>query len=158
MKNIGKNERLVANIRTAAFKPFVIDGQEIPGQSFLQFDDTFPAGTGFHIYKMAPGSSSQPHEHSCHEQFLVLEGEVIEYDQKGGIQERATYRNDKLDGERKRFHASGKLREIAPFKEGKPSGPVREYDESGNLKAAAGADGQPGQSKISAFFEKIVKG
>ena len=80
MKTIGKNERLVANIKTAAFRPFVIDGREIPGQSFLQLDDTFPEGTGFHIYKMAPGSSSQPHEHSCHEQFLVLEGEVIDND------------------------------------------------------------------------------
>ncbi len=80
MKKIGKNERLVTNIKTAAFKPFVIDGMEIPGQSFLQLDDTFPEGTGFHIYRMAPHSSSQPHEHSCHEQFLVLEGEVIDND------------------------------------------------------------------------------
>jgi len=80
MKQIGGNERRVANIRTAEFKPFVIDGKEIPGQSFLQFDDTFPEGTGFHIYKMAPGSSSQPHEHTCDEQFLVLEGEVTDND------------------------------------------------------------------------------
>jgi mannose-6-phosphate isomerase-like protein (cupin superfamily) len=80
MKTIGKNERMVANIKTAAFKPFVVDGKEIPGQSFLQLDDTFPEGTGFHIYKMAPGSSSQPHEHTCHEQFLVLEGEVTDND------------------------------------------------------------------------------
>ena len=80
MKSIGKNERLVANIKTAVFKPFMVDGQEIPGQSFLQLDDTFPEGAGFHIYKMAPGSSSQPHEHTCHEQFLVLEGEVTDND------------------------------------------------------------------------------
>ncbi len=80
MKNIGMNERLVANIRTAVFRPFVIDGKEIAGQSFLQLDDTFLEGTGFHIYKMAPGTSSQPHEHTCHEQFLVLEGEVIDND------------------------------------------------------------------------------
>ena len=80
MKSIGKNERLVANINSAVFKPFVINGTEIPVQSFLQLDDTFPEGTGFHIYKMAPNSSSQPHEHSCHEQFLVLEGEVIDND------------------------------------------------------------------------------
>jgi len=80
MKNIGKSERMVVNIKTAAFKPFVIDGKEIPGQSFLQLDDTFPEGAGFQIYKMAPGSSSQPHEHTCHEQFLVLEGEVTDND------------------------------------------------------------------------------
>ena len=75
MRKVEKTERLVVNINQAAFKPFVIDGQAIKGQSFLQLDDSFPEGTGFHIYRMAPGSSSQPHEHTSHEQFLVLEGE-----------------------------------------------------------------------------------
>ena len=50
------------------------------GQSYLQLDDTFPEASGFHIYRMEPGSSSQPHEHTCHEQFLVLEGELIDND------------------------------------------------------------------------------
>jgi mannose-6-phosphate isomerase-like protein (cupin superfamily) len=80
MRKIEKTERLVVNIGKAAFKPFMIDGKTIDGQSFLQLDDTFPEGTGFHIYRMAPGSSSQPHEHTCHEQFLVLEGEVTDND------------------------------------------------------------------------------
>lgn len=80
MRKIEKTERLVVNISKAAFKPFVIDGKTIDGQSFLQLDDTFPQGTGFHIYRMAPGSSSQPHEHTCNEQFLVLEGEVSDND------------------------------------------------------------------------------
>jgi anti-sigma factor ChrR (cupin superfamily) len=80
MRKIEKTERRVANIDKTAFKPFVVDGKTIPGQSFLQLDDTFPEGTGFHIYRMAPGSSSQPHEHTCHEQFLVLEGEVTDDD------------------------------------------------------------------------------
>jgi anti-sigma factor ChrR (cupin superfamily) len=80
MKKIDTNERLIVNIKTAEFKPFAIDGKAVPGQSYLQLDDTFPDGTGFHIYKMAPGSSSQPHEHTCHEQFLVLEGEVTDND------------------------------------------------------------------------------
>jgi hypothetical protein len=80
MKKIQKDERLVANIATAEFKPFIAEGKEIPGQSYLQFDDTFPEGTGFHIYRMAPGSTSQPHEHTCHEQFYVIEGEVSDND------------------------------------------------------------------------------
>jgi quercetin dioxygenase-like cupin family protein len=75
-----KNERVVANINTAAFKPFAADGREVAGQSYLQLDPTFPEGAGFHIYRMAAGTSSQPHEHTCHEQFLVLEGEVIDND------------------------------------------------------------------------------
>jgi anti-sigma factor ChrR (cupin superfamily) len=80
MKKITENERIVTNIKSAAFTPFMADGKEVPGQSFLQLDKRFPPGCGFHVYKMAPGTSSQPHEHSCHEQFLVLEGEVIDND------------------------------------------------------------------------------
>lgn len=80
MRKIAKSERRVANIRTAIFQPFVFAGERVEGQSFLQLDDTFPEGSGFHIYRMEPGSSSQPHEHTCHEQFLVLEGELIDND------------------------------------------------------------------------------
>lgn len=80
MRKIENTERRIVNIKTAAFKPFVADGKIVEGQSFLQLDDTFEEGTGFHIYRMAPGSTSQPHEHTCHEQFLVLEGEVIDND------------------------------------------------------------------------------
>ena len=80
MRKMEKTERVVVNIKNAAFKPFMIEGEAVEGQSFLQLDDTFPEGTGFHIYRMAPGSSSQPHEHTSHEQFLVLEGEVIDND------------------------------------------------------------------------------
>jgi hypothetical protein len=80
MDKIKSADRLVANIKTTRFKPFVTEGAEVPGQSFLQLDETFPEGSGFHIYRMAPGSASQPHEHTCHEQFLVLEGEVIDHD------------------------------------------------------------------------------
>jgi mannose-6-phosphate isomerase-like protein (cupin superfamily) len=79
-RTIKASERLVRNIRDVAFTPYVVDGKEIPGQSFLQLDDTFPQGSGFTLYRMAPGSSSQPHEHTCHEQFFVIEGEVIDND------------------------------------------------------------------------------
>lgn len=80
MRKIASSDRLVVNIATAAFKPFTADGKPVAGQSFLQLDETFPEGAGFHIYRMAPGTRSQPHEHTCHEQFLVLEGEVIDND------------------------------------------------------------------------------
>jgi quercetin dioxygenase-like cupin family protein len=81
MKPITPHERLVCNINSAAFKTFVDpSGQTVPGQSYLQWDETFPEGAGFTIYKMAPGSSSQPHEHTCHEQFFVIEGELSDND------------------------------------------------------------------------------
>ena len=80
MKPINSSERIVCNIRTASFKPFVTDGRELPGHSFLQLDETFQEVSGFHIYKMAPGTTSQPHEHTCHEQFLVIDGDMVDND------------------------------------------------------------------------------
>ena len=74
MKSITPNERIVHNYKSAPYKSYIdADGREIPGQSYVQFDDTFPEGAGFTLYRMAPGSSSQPHEHTCHEQFFVIE-------------------------------------------------------------------------------------
>ncbi len=80
MKPIQPGERRVVNIAEASFLPFKADGREVPGQSFLQLDDSQPRGVGFHIYRMAPGSSSQPHEHTSAEQFLVLAGELQDND------------------------------------------------------------------------------
>jgi ChrR Cupin-like domain len=77
---IQPTDRRVVNIAEAKFEPFTADGREIPGQSFLQLDDGQPPGVGFHIYRMAPGSSSQPHEHTSAEQFLLLEGDLQDND------------------------------------------------------------------------------
>jgi len=80
MPPVKSADRLVANIKTARFQQFEADGAVIPGQSYLQFDDTFEAATGFHVYRMAPGTASQPHEHTCHESFYVVDGELIDHD------------------------------------------------------------------------------
>ena len=80
MDKIDASQRLVANVATATFKPFYAGGDAIKGQSYFQFDETFPKGCGFHLYRMEPGSTSQPHEHTCHEQFFVLDGEVVDHD------------------------------------------------------------------------------
>jgi len=81
MKKIDASERIVHNFRTAPYKKYVdADGREVPGQSFVQLDDSFPEGAGFTLYRMAPGSSSQPHEHTCHENFFVIEGEIWDND------------------------------------------------------------------------------
>ncbi len=80
MKPIATTDRIVRNIRTAEFRQFVTDGQVVVGQSFLQLDDTFADASGFHIYRMEPGTASQPHEHTCHEQFLLLDGDLTDND------------------------------------------------------------------------------
>ncbi|HVJ41651.1 MAG TPA: cupin domain-containing protein [Dongiaceae bacterium] len=80
MGPVKATDRLVANIRTAQFTPFESAGALIPGQSYLQLDETFAPGTGIHIYRMEPGTQSQPHEHTCHESFYVIDGELIDHD------------------------------------------------------------------------------
>jgi anti-sigma factor ChrR (cupin superfamily) len=81
MKPINAQERLVRNVKTSPFQSYVDpDGHALPGQSYMQLDETFREGAGFTIYKMEPGSSSQPHEHTCHEQFYVIEGELQDND------------------------------------------------------------------------------
>ncbi len=80
MKPIDSGDRVVVNIAEAEFTPFTADGKEVPGQSFLQLDNSYPPAVGLHIYRMAPGTWTQPHEHTSAEQFLVLDGEVSDHD------------------------------------------------------------------------------
>ena len=81
MKAITPAARTVANIHTAVYQRWLNeDGSELADQSFLQLDDSFPLGSGFYIYKMEPGAVTTPHEHSCRENFLILEGELIDND------------------------------------------------------------------------------
>jgi anti-sigma factor ChrR (cupin superfamily) len=81
VEKIAAKDRVVRNIHDAEFRPYIDeDGRTLPGQTYLQLDDTFPPGVGFTIYKMEPGSQTQPHEHTCHEQFLMIEGDLTDND------------------------------------------------------------------------------
>lgn len=80
MKKIGPDDRRIANIHTAEYEPWVeVDGTETR-TAILQLDRRTPLGVGFHIYRMEAGEQSMPHEHTGVEQFLVLEGELVEND------------------------------------------------------------------------------
>ena len=80
MKPIAKTDRRIANIRDADFVPFVYDDGVALGDTVLQLDDDLPTGTGFHVYRMPAGMKTRSHRHNGHEQFLILEGELIESD------------------------------------------------------------------------------
>lgn len=79
MKPIQKDQRRVANIRDEdAFQPFDPAGE--PGTSMLKLNTDLPRDVGFYIYRMAPGARSTPHRHGGAEEFLMLEGELIDND------------------------------------------------------------------------------
>lgn len=78
MKPIAADDRRVANIHTAAYTAW--ESEENPGTDYLQLNTAQPPGTGFHVYRMGPGTRSDAHEHTGDEEFLVLEGELTDHD------------------------------------------------------------------------------
>jgi uncharacterized RmlC-like cupin family protein len=80
MKLIDPNDRHIASIHTAEFRPFVYPDGLALGDAVLQLDDSQALGVGFHIYRMPPGMTTRGHRHNGHEQFLILEGELHESD------------------------------------------------------------------------------
>lgn len=75
-----KDERRIANIHDAEFQPFVYPDGMALGDAILQLDADKPLGEGFHVYRMPAGMKTRTHIHNGHEQFLILEGELIEDD------------------------------------------------------------------------------
>lgn len=74
------DDRKIQNIHYATYAPFVYPDGLALGDSILQLDPDKPLGEGFHIYRMPPGMTTRRHIHNGHEQFLMLEGELIEDD------------------------------------------------------------------------------
>jgi len=77
MKPIPAADRRVANIHDADYPRW--EGGENPAE-YLQLNPSRDPCTGFHIYRMAPGTRSDAHEHTGDEEFLVLEGELTDHD------------------------------------------------------------------------------
>ena len=78
MKPIPAEDRRVANIHKAAFEPFFSDGVE--DGEVLQLNTDRAPGTGFHVYRMPPGMTTQAHSHVGHEEVLIIEGDLTDHD------------------------------------------------------------------------------
>ncbi|MEE3116090.1 MAG: cupin, partial [Actinomycetota bacterium] len=70
----------MANLDGDGWQTFEVDGEPSPGETILQLDRSQPLGVGFHVYRMAPGTETTPHEHTCDEQYLVLDGDLVDHD------------------------------------------------------------------------------
>lgn len=79
MKPVSEGERKVVNIHEAEFETFVSENGESDGAA-LQLDRSKPLGAGFYIYKMTPGMTTIPHEHTGNEEFLILKGDLTDND------------------------------------------------------------------------------
>ena len=80
MKPIVPEDRRVANSHETAFKPWSSEDGSDTGESLIQINSSGQDGVGFHIYRMAPGTTTTPHRHTEDEEFFVIEGELTDND------------------------------------------------------------------------------
>jgi len=81
MQEIAPHQRKVANIYDdGAFTPYTSNDVAEQGTSFIKLNPETERDVGFYIYRMAPGSRSTPHRHGGAEEFLIVEGELIDND------------------------------------------------------------------------------
>ena len=77
------NKRKITNIYNVKFKPFDNYGSEVPGMSWYKISyDKKNGGNGSYLLKMEPNAKSIPHTHIGFEEFLILDGELIDPDGK----------------------------------------------------------------------------
>ena len=76
------NKRKITNPFNVKFEPFDNYGSVIPGISWHKITYNKEIGQGTYVLKMDPGAKSIPHEHVNYEEFLMLEGELIDPDNK----------------------------------------------------------------------------
>ena len=74
------NKRKIINTNHLKFKPFDKYGKPIDGWTWhnISFDKETNFGT--YISKLEPGTKTLPHVHSGYEEFLILDGELIDSD------------------------------------------------------------------------------
>ena len=72
--------RTVANIHTLQWQ--ILEQPGLPGEKVWWYNLSYDPmlGSGSYLYKMEPGTRSNPHEHAGPEEFFILEGDLIDSD------------------------------------------------------------------------------
>ena len=76
------SKRKITNPLNVKFEPFDNYGAPLTGMSWHKISYNKKTGQGSYILKMEPGAKSLPHKHINYEEFLVLNGELIDSDGK----------------------------------------------------------------------------
>ena len=76
------SKRKITDPFNVVFKPFDLYGGPIPGMWWHKVSYNLGNGHGTYILKMSPGAKSLPHKHTSYEEFLMLDGELIDPDNK----------------------------------------------------------------------------
>ena len=76
-------KRKITDLYNLEFKPFDNYGSVVPGMSWHKISYNKNAGgQGTYVLKMEPGTKSLSHQHTGYEEFLMLDGELTDPDDK----------------------------------------------------------------------------
>ena len=73
-------ERCVTNIYDTPYTTYDLDGPEQQDMKLLNISYHKDTGRGWYVIRMAPGAATIPHTHASREEYLILEGDLIESD------------------------------------------------------------------------------
>jgi len=76
------SKRKITDLYNVKFEPFDNYGAPVSGMSWHKISYNKETGQGSYILKMEPGAKSLPHKHINYEEFLMLDGELIDPDNK----------------------------------------------------------------------------
>lgn len=74
------DDRTIVNVYEAKFDAYDLEGPTQEDMSLLAVSYNPGNRRGIYVIRMEPGTETIPHTHECMEEFLVLEGELIESD------------------------------------------------------------------------------
>ena len=72
--------RKIVNIYEAPFEPYDMEGPVQENMSLLRLTLDDATGVGGYVIRMEPGAETIWHEHKLCENYLILEGDLIEAD------------------------------------------------------------------------------
>jgi quercetin dioxygenase-like cupin family protein len=75
-----RNGREVIDLRNTRFREYDLEGPVQPEMSWLPISYDKATGQGCYAMRMAPGAVTIAHDHPGYEEFLILEGELIDDD------------------------------------------------------------------------------
>ena len=80
MKSNDKVQRTVVNFKEADFQVYSLQGKPQEDISWHNITWSDKESSGFFLVKFEPGGVSIPHEHLGYEEFVILEGELVDHD------------------------------------------------------------------------------
>ena len=77
---MNRDNRSIVNVYETSFEPYDLEGPVQDDMSVLAVSYGPETRRGVYVIRMEPGAATIPHVHECMEEFLILEGELIESD------------------------------------------------------------------------------